>query len=163
MPRGPLWKPEDEDYLRENYPGMSIKELAQTLGRTESSINNKVKNLGLTNRTYNWWAENEIQYLEKHYGQMPVKKIGDRIGRSESSISHKAQNLGLRNPTFKGKWTDEETRQLISLRSEGLTYMEIAVRMGRAKTTVAKKLHEEGLTRLTGANYILMMAGVEAK
>lgn len=160
MPRGPLWKPEDEDYLRENYPGMSIKELAQTLGRTESSINNKVKNLGLTNRTYNWWTERETEYIKQNYHTMDTRTIAETLGRSREAVRLKANHLGLVSVNYKRPWTDNDTETLLKLKDEGLDNTEIAERMERSLGTVYLKLRDHGLTQPTGHRYILMKAGL---
>ena len=43
------WKKEEIDFVLENHPKMSIKEMAKQLGRSESSVENKRCKLGLKN------------------------------------------------------------------------------------------------------------------
>jgi len=47
MPGKGAWTDEEETLLRESYPGASIRELSETLGRSIPSVEGKVRRLGL--------------------------------------------------------------------------------------------------------------------
>ena len=52
------WTEEDMEFLRANYGAMSTKEIAEKLGITESSVNNKLRRLKLKRNVR--WTRNMI-------------------------------------------------------------------------------------------------------
>ena len=74
MGRGPTWTQEDKDYLRNHYPGTSVKELAKTLNRTESSIYNKIMNLQISQKK-KAWTEKETEYIKQNYHAMDTETL----------------------------------------------------------------------------------------
>lgn len=60
------WTPEDMEFLKANFGTMSTKELAEKLGITESSVNNKLRRLKLK-RNVRWTRDkilDEIRALK---------------------------------------------------------------------------------------------------
>jgi transposase len=159
MGRGPTWTMEDKNYLRNHYPGTSVKELAKTLNRTESSIYNKIMDLQISQKK-KAWTEKETEYIKQNYHTMDTETIAETLGRSREAVRLKANHLGLVSVNYKRPWTDNDTETLLKLKDEGLDNTEIAKRMERSLGTVYLKLKDHGLTQPTGHRYILMKAGL---
>jgi len=87
---------------------MTLKELANHLGRSIGSIYGKAKRLGLLKypkRKSEWlieyygyklWSKDDIVYLKNNYLDSPKKKIVDTLKRPWKAIQSKANVLGLR-------------------------------------------------------------------
>ena len=48
------WQDDELEYLKENYPNMSIKEIAKELGRTEKAVSAKASRMGHTRKLINY-------------------------------------------------------------------------------------------------------------
>ena len=103
-----FWSPQDEKYLIENYPKYGAKECAKFLGRTESAVMSKARELGLI--VPNGWTPKEVEYLIENYPKYGAEECIKFLGRTKAAVRNKARELGL---TTSGKWTPEEEKYLI--------------------------------------------------
>ena len=90
------WKPwtqKEDDFLREN-KNIETPALAEALGRTTTSINNRFHTLGIR-RGYKHWLVEEDEYLVDNYSTMTNKEIGKKLDRTWSSVQQRAAKLGL--------------------------------------------------------------------
>jgi IS30 family transposase len=71
--------------------------------------------------------DEEQDVREMHAGGMSDIQIADLKGRHISTVR---RILGIRLAK-KTRWNEAETRQLYRLRKEGLTFVEVAAKMGR--------------------------------
>ena len=58
---------EELDYIEENYASMTVKELAIKLNKSEGSISNAARKMGLIKQPHKPWTDDEIQYLKNNY------------------------------------------------------------------------------------------------
>ena len=72
------WTDEEIQFLKENYMDMSIKDLANALGMTESAIHNKMRRLKLK-RNITWTKD------------MIINRIKELSARGESLLSSEVQ------------------------------------------------------------------------
>ncbi|WP_280190327.1 GcrA family cell cycle regulator [Delftia sp. PS-11] len=104
------WSDEDRRILREMFAaGSSYVEIAQTLGRSTSSVAGYANYLGLrkprvkkervrkTTGKRRLWRQEEEDYIKANYGKKSALEIATQIGRSWQSVCHRAQVLGLAN------------------------------------------------------------------
>jgi hypothetical protein len=90
------WTPEELEKLREIYPRTTRREVARILGRSEGSVQGKVKYLGLRRvRNYKPWTETNIAEFRLLYPVNFSAEIAKRLGRSIISINAMAGKLGL--------------------------------------------------------------------
>ena len=121
------WTKEQIDILVNEYKkrdgkrnGTFVKDLAEKLNKTESSIRNKAYELGITKRD-KYYTEEEIELLKKYYDTYSMNDLAEMLGRNESNIYRKMKQLGLKkthrshnviNPKKKHIYTEEEKQRL---------------------------------------------------
>src|SRR5581483_8181698 len=95
MPKGQgkHWSAEELNRLRELYPKHGYREVAEILGRTETSVKSKGKVLGLGDRSF--WSAEEIKRLGDLYPNTANEEIGRILGRSRSAIDGAGRKFGL--------------------------------------------------------------------
>jgi transposase len=99
------WTKEQEQYLIDNYGKESQRDMSKKLGKSRSTIGNKVKQLqsqGLLNhkpkRTRGLWTEEEQQYLEENIMTMTLDEIAKALDRSYTTIQQRAAKIKKANP-----------------------------------------------------------------
>ncbi len=89
---------EEEQFIRDNWEGMSLIEIASAMGRTVNSIRNKRWRLGLVSRE-KYWTPDEIKALRRLYskedGVLDLNTFAESTGHPPGNISRKAHDLGL--------------------------------------------------------------------
>ncbi|MCP8309659.1 MAG: hypothetical protein H3Z54_13370 [archaeon] len=142
------WTKEDIAKLRELYPRTSAKELSKILAREVLSIHTKASRLRIGKdfngfikplleenrekshrmRGHKVWTEDEIEMLEKIYSTTPREKIVNIFKCNWDTIMLKASRLGLKREwrEIKGRWGEEEEKELKEMWMEGKTITEIA-------------------------------------
>jgi DNA-binding CsgD family transcriptional regulator len=97
--RGEEWKEKEINYLKKWYNKKTIRELAATLNRSRSSIQNKANRLGLLDsdkrNDSRPWTEEEVEYLEKYFEKYSSNTMAFKLKRSINSVRRKAQSIGL--------------------------------------------------------------------
>ena len=76
--------------------GMSYKEIAQDLNRTELAVTVLLRGLGHSYENPRFWRLKEEEYLIENYQTMQYKEIGKVLNRTKKSVEQKADSLGLR-------------------------------------------------------------------
>lgn len=114
------WTKEEIKYVTENYGKILVKDIAESLDRTQPSVQRKITGLGLamsddeyqkmTGKTR--WTEEEEQALREHYGRGNVKYLSELLGRNEDQIRKKASLIGITKDYH--KWTEEEENYVIN-------------------------------------------------
>lgn len=91
------WSERETDYLRKAYSlGQTDTEIAADLGRTEDSIYNKRRTLGLRDdsKCKRYWRPAEDKKLKKYYNQgISAYDIGQLLGRSLESVEGRLHRL----------------------------------------------------------------------
>jgi hypothetical protein len=90
------WTSEELTYLRTHFANKPLKELAETLNRTETSIQDKAYSLKL--KSSRNWTEEEDEVLYEHWGKVSYKTMEKKLGRTINAIKIRAQKIGLSDP-----------------------------------------------------------------
>ena len=94
-----LWTNEEVIFLKENYIDKTYEEIASLLGRTKSSIERKLSNLGLSKKDisdYTFWTDEKISFLKENKDIYSCKELGIKLGFTEKKILKKLSDLGLK-------------------------------------------------------------------
>ena len=145
-----IWTAEDEELLMKLFEdGLTFKEIAAKLGRTMNACITKratiLKNTNMPNEStasprIKTWTEEEEELLMKLYSEgMVFKEISAKLGRTEIACIMKKNKI-LKSSDINSKsipltrtisWTIEEEELLMRLYRDGVTFKEIATKMGR--------------------------------
>lgn len=92
---GQEWTDAETQVLR-GYNGSpeSLERLAQTLGRSESAIRQRLSKLGLSQRKFRRWTAAEVQQLTEGCDGSPasIKDWATALGRTELAVRRKLTN-----------------------------------------------------------------------
>jgi hypothetical protein len=115
--RGIHWSNEEIEIATKSYKdGLSIKEIANKIERTEDSIHKKIKELNLTNRKKNWSETEESELIKLFNEGKSNKYLSEFFNRPLRGIQGHLLKLGLKrreinvwkdNPR-NDFWTDTE-------------------------------------------------------
>ena len=86
---------EDIAFIEKNFKTMKYEEMSKILGKTISSIQSKIRNLGLIKSAK--WTEEELELLREVYPYYPNEYLERKyfIGRKSFSIRNMALKIGL--------------------------------------------------------------------
>jgi len=90
-----VWSRKEEALLMKMYPGSSIPDIANQLGRSVWSVARKAQKLGLR-KSKPVWSEKELNLLKKLYPNKTAQQIADQIGRSVRATRLRIAKLGLK-------------------------------------------------------------------
>lgn len=93
MSRRP-WTEEEDAFIREHYASMTAREIAESLGRTVPSVEDRLNKAGL--RKIAPWTEEERAFVTSRYASTPNKELARAVGRTVPAVSTFARALGLR-------------------------------------------------------------------
>lgn len=91
---GTLWSSEELRYLI-GHKDDNCEDTAKHLGRSVSSVRNKLTQLKFRKKTRKGWTDREISYLYKHGFTEPYADIAKKLHRSICSVRCKATSLGI--------------------------------------------------------------------
>jgi hypothetical protein len=112
------WTQEEIDYLIEHQGKLTYKMIGNVLGRSEASVSNKAKRMGIADKRNcirgRTWTEEELQYMRDNYGKVSIAQMRAHLKRKRNSIQEKAQRMGLTQPkkTESVPWTQKEINYL---------------------------------------------------
>lgn len=105
MPHNKRFSVDEVDFIKSNYSSMSVKELADHLGRTPKGVRGKIERLGIKlsdlprNEPYSW-SNDDLQILKDNY-TLADYKINELLPKfSLAEITRKRLDLGLRKHTY---------------------------------------------------------------
>lgn len=98
-PRNPVWTDAENQFLRDSYPTMPIKEICARLGRSYVAIQHQAERSGISKigNPGSAWTESEDELLGDLYGTMPPGRLAEMLGRTETAMTHRAMRLGINN------------------------------------------------------------------
>ena len=97
------WTDDQLQYLREHSRSQSAAAIAAALGRTEGSVRQKRRSLGL--QSYHaGWTKAEEQFLQDQWGVMSIPAIAKRLNRSVEAVVVRKNRLGLGPVLFGGDY-----------------------------------------------------------
>lgn len=132
---------EDIEYIKSHYYTSKVKDIASYLNKTENSVYNAIRKLGLKKQIHKPWTDDEINYLKTNYETKTSEEISKVLGRTVDSINTERDCLGLvRNP----KWTDEEVLFLCQ-NYDKYTHEQIGEKLNRTTSAVTAKCFDLNL------------------
>jgi hypothetical protein len=97
--RQKVWSEQDLEYLRNNAGKLPEKDIADFLGRTESSICRQINKLKLTKikkkKGKDWTAE-ELTFLKENIDKMSTEEMSNILGRPIGGIQTKRWQIGIK-------------------------------------------------------------------
>lgn len=101
------------------------------------------------------WSEDDIARLKQLYEQcVPITEIAAELGRPPSGIRSKASSLGFKQ---RKAWTAEERKVLEEAQLDGTSLIDVATKIGRPYTAVAKEAGRMNLDFSLGRKPIRQM------
>ncbi|MCU0324376.1 MAG: hypothetical protein MUF45_03860 [Spirosomaceae bacterium] len=84
------------EFVKNHHAELTIREMAEQTGVTETSIINYLKELGLSSKPgKHFFTPEDVEYLRANSGKKTVKQIADALGRSVSNVEAKMSVLKL--------------------------------------------------------------------
>lgn len=146
------FQPTEDSFIREHYATMPAREIARHLGRHQSVIARRMKQLGLrTKLSYHQrevrWSKREDDLLRRLHPKMTHKEIAARLKCSKQAVAYRCSVLGLkRQEEPRLQWTAKEDAMLRKLYGT-MNHPEIAKRLGRTRNAVTGRVQVLGLTK----------------
>lgn len=151
------WSADDEEMLRKLYPTVTLREIAERLGRPLKSVIKKSRHMKLhltqqsKYRADHVWTPEQDARLRKLYGTMPYRELAGRLGRTPDAISRRAIRLGLAEKkgspaTPSRAWTPEED-EVLRKGYRRLFARDLAGQLGRSAGSVIGRARFLGITR----------------
>lgn len=158
-----FYSPEEEQWLRDNYPLYSKKELTEQFNKyfnksnSYSSITQKTRKLGLIRHAVNKYSSEEDQWLKNHFGLYSKKELAENFNEefnynlSYNAIVHRTVRLGLISHPREHIYSDEENEWLKS-HCEEYCYEEL--------TELFNERFNRNIRPCTLANYCFSKLGI---
>lgn len=126
---------EEIQYIKNNFSNMTVKQIATSLNKKESSVYNVIRKLGLIKQEHNRWTDEEIGFLKDNYINMTSDEISCYINHSVDSINTMRDRLNLvRNKN----WSNEEI-QFLKDNFESTLFSELSKVLGRTEGSIRAK------------------------
>jgi len=92
-----IWTSKEIEILKNMYFSGIKKDILQPLlsNRSWDGICSKARNLGLSDKKYPNWTEEEISFLKENYKSLPTEEISSILNRTRDAIITKVNNLGI--------------------------------------------------------------------
>lgn len=87
------WTPLELAILHKYLGSETREEIGNRLGRSASSVQTKVRQLGLTKKVYRRWSDTEVRDLLYWWGEEPPEKTAKRVGRTVYGCQQKLYKL----------------------------------------------------------------------
>lgn len=157
--QAPRWTSEEIKFLKDNEGKMTLREIAEKLGKSYSATSCKkmslkrVKTLRIVptvnvettpvDNHFKAWSKEDEKYLKENYGSTPVSVMAKKLGRTEDAVKVRAYVFGLvdEKTITRAKWTKEEI-SFLKKNINKKTNEEMAQYLGRSVASVAGKLSE---------------------
>jgi len=113
MPKHKPFRQEELNFISENFASMTLKGLADALGRSVGGVKTWTLKLGLRRNVRFDWTDNRIRVLTEMYPNNSAKKIAAVLETGDYVIYKKAERLGLKkSPEYLEKLNKEMGEQL---------------------------------------------------
>lgn len=136
------WTSQEVEFLKANCKSTNLDALSVVMNRSRSSINNKMRMLGLY--TDRLWSEPELVFLRANFGKMTSEDVGKTIGRTASCINNQARRLGL----VHDRWWTQEDDDFLRLHYGVKSKKQIAKTLGRTESGVGCRAITLGIARI---------------
>lgn len=92
------WTYKDNELLKRLYliEKMTAKDVAETMGRTFSSVRNRLYRMSIKKEERMPWIDAEDNFLRENYKKFRLTYLAQRLGRPTSSVHYRIKFLKLR-------------------------------------------------------------------
>lgn len=139
------WTKQEDTILRRFYPKQGSRYVAELIGRSMSSVQERALRLGVPATMNRRWTEAEISFLKKNYGRRTAGQIARTLKRTEQSVRGQIHILGL-GEYMPEQWTEDEVSYLRAHYGK-VKVAELAEELGRSRDAVELKASKLGLGR----------------
>lgn len=135
------WTEDELAYLDANRGKISVREMAEHLGRSLDSTNGAIQRYWP--RCLSEWTPEDIEYLREHYADTNNETLQKQLHHGWRKIKEMAAKLNLHRdaPSCNG-WTSREQRILADMVESGATYAEMEQVLHRSRSAIAWRKHE---------------------
>jgi len=92
----------EKDFIRENVSKLSVREMANKLGRKKLSVADWCKSNGISTNRPDLWTDKDIEFLIANAGSLSSNEIAKKLGRTNKAVLLKASimkvSVALRDP-----------------------------------------------------------------
>ena len=132
-------------YIKDHFANMTVKRIANTLNKEESSIYNAIRKLGLEKQKHNKWTDEEVEFLKANYINMTSEEIAHNINHTVDAINTMRDKLKLvRNSA----WSDGEI-EFLKNNFETTLFSELSKILGRTESAIRAKCFDLNLFKNT--------------
>lgn len=103
------WTEDEDAYIRTHYQQLSIRAIAEHLGRTAYAVQRRASVKGWRKQT--GWTRDEDTYLYTHYQTQSARVIAEHLGRTMQAVQKRAVAKGYRKTT---DWTDADKAFIVA-------------------------------------------------
>ncbi|KSU86239.1 hypothetical protein AS180_19690 [Priestia veravalensis] len=90
------WTPDQDTFLKVNINRMNNREIGKQLGKSPSSVANRIRLLKLVRKTsLRRWTKKEDEYLVRWYGIKTLDQLSRRLQRSIQALESRLYRLGI--------------------------------------------------------------------
>lgn len=134
----------ERNFVIDNYNKMTKKEIANHIGRSESSVKTFGQRNGLCGKSSRKWTDDEIEFLKNNYMNMTQQEMASELGRGYSAIKTKCSLLGLIKLDL--SWSNSHS-EFLKQNYKNMTASEIAKKLNCKVSTVRNKAFDMGLLK----------------
>jgi hypothetical protein len=88
------WSKAEEQYIKDNRDAKTIKQIAKELGRTQSSVKTRAKDLGITKKEDSKpMSQEEVQFIKENYRDMKTVDLATMMNRSYQAVYFHVQRF----------------------------------------------------------------------
>lgn len=138
------WSEDKENFLEDNYFDMTVKELSNHFNCSEQAIYDKASELNL--KKLHHYTKHELEFIERVYhdgSSWSINEVGDYLNLSFSQIANAVSKYNL-SFNMQKPFSDDEI-EFLSNNYVDMTQMEMADKLDRHQSVVARKLSSLGL------------------
>ena len=143
----------EDKFLRDNCKKMSVKEMCEILGRSNSSVSNRTLRLGLReHRSDEFQTEEYDDFIRENYYSMTNKELSKRVGKSERQLVGRVEKLGLKLKGRSKIFTDGQKKFLYE-ECGNYTAREMANILEKNENHIRELIRKAGLKFKSGLAY----------
>lgn len=139
------WSSDETEFLKNNYPKLSMQNIAKILNRSVRAVESRIGRLGLysTNRAkLITWSSDEVKFLKENYLKLSLREIAKSLNRSIGSVGGQSRRLKLRQQEINNikplKLAETEKAYIAGfLDGDGSVRISIHLRNGKPRTAIA--------------------------
>lgn len=106
---GRPWTTGEQERLRELYGKRPVAEIARELGRTESAVMQRARDLGVLRRRNRAWTSSELAWLRENFATATRVELLAALDHPIGSVMRRAYEMGLKRPDFAVAGRKKET------------------------------------------------------